>query len=134
MSPGELVSLRRESERTMTDRVQIIRPTNTADAGGMSTAYTVVATVACRVAPSQYQATERIIGGALQGTAQWRVTMPAETDVGKADLLAVGSALAGSGLTYDQVVAGGGRLMEVLGVAGPRTFELQRIVYCNELG
>lgn len=145
LSGGQLASLRRQSEKTMEDRVQILRPVNTADAGGMVTTYSVVTVthwsgsptgpvIPCRVAPSQYQATERIIGGALQGSAQIRVTMPALTDVRKPDLLSIGSSLTGSGLTYAQVVAGGGRLLEALGVADPRTIEISRIVYANELG
>lgn len=134
MSPGELASLRRESEKTMTDRLQILRPVNVADAGGMSTSYSVMATVACRVAPSAYQQQERVIGGALQGSAAWRVTVPALTDVRKPDLLSIGSSLSGTGLTDAQIRAGGGRLMQVEGVAGPRTVEINRIVYANELG
>lgn len=134
LNAAELAGLRRESEKLMPDSCQILRPVNVADAGGMSTTYMVVATVACRVAPAQYQATERIIGGAVQGAASWRVTLPAETDVEKPDRLSVGSSLSGSGLTESQIQAGGGRLLEVTGVAGPRTWEIQRIVYCNEVG
>lgn len=134
ISTGELASLRRESERLMPDSVQILRPVNTADAGGMVTTYTVVGTVACRVAPAAYQASERQIGGALVASASWRVTVPAETAVDQSDRLSVGSALAGSGLTEAQVVAGGGRLFEVIGTTGPRTLEIVRILFCNELG
>lgn len=118
----------------MEDSCQILRPVNVADAGGMVTTYTVVSTVVCRVAPAQYQAAERVIGGALQASASWRITLPAETDVDQPDRLSVGSALGGSGLTDAQVRAGGGRLFEVVGVAGPRTLEIVRIVYANEIG
>lgn len=134
MTSGELAMLRRESERTMADRVQILRPVNVADAGGLATSFTVVTSVKCRVAPSQYQASERQVGGALQGSASWKITVPALTDVDQPDRLSVGSTLSGSGLTEAQVRAGGGRLFEVIGVAGPRTLEITRIVYANEIG
>lgn len=133
ISAGELAFLRSECERSMEQTCQILRPSHVADAGGIATTYAVVSTIICRVAPSQHQATEREIGGALVGTAQWRVTVPAETDIENADIISVGSALSGSGLTMAQVVAGGGRVLEVVGVVGPRTSEWQRIIYTQEV-
>lgn len=135
ISAGELAGLRRAMESTMSDSVQILRPVDVADAGGMATTYTVVATVICRVAPEpRSRSGEQVIGGALVGAADWRVTVPAETDVRTSDMLSVGSALSGSGLTAFQVGAGGGRLFQITSVAGPRTLEMQRIIYANEIG
>lgn len=135
MSSGEFASLRRESERAMTDRCQVLRPSSTFDAGGEVTTYAVSSSkVPCSVAPSEtHQADEQLVGGALQGVALWELLLPAMTDVRGSDAIAMGEAFSGSGITDQQLRTAGARIFQVAQVLDPRTLEIERVVLAYEI-
>jgi hypothetical protein len=125
LSAAELADLRTVAASTMTDTCQVLRPASGGSdgAGGeLEPTWTPVATVPCAVAPHDVQASEGAVGAAaLVGSADWRVTLPADTDVRLTDRLA------------QTAPAGAARTFEIQAVRGPRTREIQRVVLCSLL-
>lgn len=117
VSTGRLERMRDVAERTMTDECAITRAVETRDnQGGVITDWDnpeIVATVACRVAPTDARAVEREVGGQIQPQSAWTVTVPAETDVRSTDRIE------SDGHTYHVVKA------------IHRTLEIERAVICE---
>lgn len=102
LSAADITSMRGTLLATMTDTAAIVRD------GG-----TVLAAVACRVAP--YGGFVRPVPGFIpMGEPRWAIKLPSGTDVRTLDLLTV------NGLVY-----------EVLDVEDPRTVELARLAVCH---
>lgn len=115
ISAAELASLRRESEKFLPDSCVIQRVTYTRETdGGQTEAWTDLATVACRVAPSGYQASEPVVADRPVQQATYIVTLPAETDV-----------------TARDRISWSGRTFQVVSVV-PRSWEIVRRVYVSE--
>lgn len=106
----------RDTQRlTMLDEATIQRPTEVSDGmGGIEHTWEAIGTVICRIAVNAGR-DAFVIAGQLRETAPWKVTFPALTDVRVTDRLIV------KGMT-----------LEVVGVAGPSTFETARIVICED--
>ena len=112
----EIDAMRTMLNASLPDTAQVQRKTLTSDgAGGFTEAWTTVATVACRVAPSGQSPQERAIAERLASTSIWTLTVPALTDVRPADRLVVG-----------------GRTFEVAAVLA-RSDEISRRVVCVEV-
>jgi SPP1 family predicted phage head-tail adaptor len=113
---GALTAMRRVQALTFDQTCTIVRSVEVSDgAGGTTNTPTVIATVACRVAPALLQRDEAIIAGQVQGQTPWRVTVPANTDVTEADEIHVGS-----------------RIFEVAAVYAPESRETARVCICSE--
>lgn len=107
--------LRGQSQRTMTDSVQIQREQTTRDSEGDTTVtWVTIATVPGKVGAAGVSPNERIQGGQLTGEMTWLIDLPAETDVTNKDRLVC------NGVTYG-----------VVGVQGPTTIEVQRRCICT---
>jgi len=76
----EIDAMRTMLNASLPDTAQVQRKTLTSDgAGGFTEAWTTVATVACRVAPSGQSPQERAIAERLASTSIWTLTVPALT-------------------------------------------------------
>lgn len=103
---------------TSPDVFTIVRTPLVADGMGGSTPGTPTTTTGnCRVAPlGQNTPQEREYAERFTGETLWTITLPAGTDVTNQDQITVGA------LTY-----------EVIGVLGPRSYEVRRRVICRKL-
>ena len=114
--PAQLVELRLREASTMVDTADIISFTRTSDnAGGSTYTESVQSDVPCRREPNLAGNTETPFGGQLQSGLQWRFSFPHGTTIG----------------TDDEIVYGTERFA-VMGVLGPRTYELTREVIATE--
>ncbi len=82
--------------------------------GGITESWTTVATVICKVASTGNTPTEQEIAGQLQGESLVTVTVPTGTDVQNDDRITIGTTV-----------------LEVVGVAPHRSFEVRRRVVCR---
>lgn len=109
--------LRGLNESMMPDSAAIQRLTETASGDGTSESWATVATVACRLSPNGSAATEALGAGlSVRSAANWRVALPAGTDVRSSDRLVINA-----------------RTFEVAGVLGGRSYATQTTAICTEL-
>lgn len=100
----------------MLDSASIRRPVVANDGiGGTSRTWSVVGTVKCRMAVNA-AGDSAVLAGQIVERAPWRVTFPALTDIRNTDRLVIN-----------------GKTLEVVGVAGPSTYETARVVVCTEV-
>lgn len=124
LSVSDLADLRRTVQLLMPESWTLQRPVVVSDnQGGQTTTYTTVASGSlatsngARLAPAGYQANERVIAERLGTTDLWRVTLPQGTD-------ARGN---------DQIVIGGTRTFQIVGIAGPHSYDAALPVTCVEV-
>jgi head-tail adaptor len=116
LSPAELASMRATLLASLPDTAQVQRTTRTSDGmGGTIDTWTTVATVACRVSPSNTTPTEQVVAARVHDRVLWTLTLPAGTNVRSDDRVLVGS-----------------RTFEVLGVLAPRSYALATRVVAVE--
>jgi head-tail adaptor len=116
LSPADLASMRATLLASLPDTAQVRRATRVSDGmGGTIDTWTTIATVACRVSPSNTTPTEPAIANQVQDRVLWTLTLPAGTNVRADDRVVVGS-----------------RTFEVLGVLAPRSYELATRVVAVE--
>lgn len=117
ITAAELVCLREGITASWPDTVHITRATRTSDnAGGFTTSWATVATVAGKVQPDLTQPAEPVAGDRQSSVQRWWVRLPHGTDVTTRDRLVVGT-----------------RTFEVVGVIGGHSLELFRMTRCIEL-
>ena len=116
LSSAQLTAMRAAQALTFDQSAAVTRRAVSQDAALRPVeAPSVVATVACRVAPARAADGERVEAGKVQGQTLWRVTVPALTDVRLNDKLVVGA-----------------RSFEVMAVWGPESRETARVCLCVE--
>lgn len=92
LTSADITSLRVVGEAFLPDSAVISRPARTTDsAGGYTTAYSDVATVAVRVQAAGQTPTENVQGERIQSRAIFKLVLPANTDIRPADRVTVGS-------------------------------------------
>lgn len=90
ITAADLACVRSTLEDTLTESATIRRLTDTADgAGGQSRTYADVATVPARIAPVTGR--EAITGARLTSINQYKITMPAGTDIQESDRVVIGA-------------------------------------------
>lgn len=110
-----LARIRAAATAALADECEVQRKTMTSDgAGGWKETWATVVTVACNVAPTGNQPTERAIADRLGSQVAYTVAMPAETAVTAADQIIID-----------------GRTFRIAGVIA-RTGELTRRCVCVE--
>lgn len=115
ISAADLASMRSAMDQSLPDSCDVVRATIASDgAGGETTGWASVATVACRVSPATGR--EGLIAAALASVGPWIVTVPAETDAGVTDR-----------------IAWRGRTFEISSVLAPSTWEIARRLNCTEV-
>lgn len=115
-SATELASLRRLDEATMDRVVDIITRVRVSDdAGGSIYTETTQSNVSCRRSPNLAGNVETSFGGQLESGLQWLFSFPI-----------------GTVITRDDEIVDGTQLFAVMGVLGPRTFEMTRQVVATE--
>lgn len=112
LSSAELTATRATQATTFDQTGVIKRKTGSDDGAGGSLpgTPTTVATVACRLGPSQTSDREEIVAAGIQSMTVWRITVPQGTDIRRTDYVEIGS-----------------RAFEVMAVYGPRTNETARV-------
>jgi SPP1 family predicted phage head-tail adaptor len=114
LTTAELTSMQAVQQQTMTETVVVSRRTLTSDSlGGRTDSWTTAATTVGRIAP--VSAGEAILAGQQRIVANWKITLPANTDVRNEDRLTIGS-----------------RVFEVVGIQGAETRETARVCLCQE--
>lgn len=120
LTTDEISSIRDSIEdETLQDLATISRPTSTADGqGGKTAAWSVIATdVPARIAPPPRAASSEMeIAGRLGAATPVIVNLPALTDVTLRDRVTIL-----------------GRVLEVVEMAAPRSWEFAREVICAEI-
>lgn len=118
LSSAELAGLRTTLDQSLPDTAQVLRLGTVSDGmgGNTGTWANYGSAVACRVSPAGNSPSERVLADRVQGRQLWVVTLPATTDIGTQDRLAVGT-----------------RTFEVMGTSAPRSYELQRRLFCVEV-
>ena len=112
----ELADLQAEQLAALPDTCTITRSQQVSDgAGGMTSASTVIATVACRYGPESRRAVVVVVAGRVVAVAHWTFTSPLGTDVRNGDLLTVGA-----------------RTWEIAGVLSPTSNQLAVRVRAQE--
>lgn len=111
LSAGEIDAMRSTVDDALPDQCVLNRLTRTPDgAGGWTDTWSAVATVACRVRPTnQNNASEPVTAERLQGRSPFTVTLPHDADVRDAD-------------TIQRV--GDTTALEVIGVGVPESWSL----------
>lgn len=118
LSAPQLADLRRRERATLVDSADIIGRTRTTDsAGGSTYVESVQSDVPCRRSPNLAGNVETPFGGQLQSGLQWLFVFPYDTTISNDDEIVYGS-----------------ERFAVLGVLGPRTYELARRVMAVEKG
>lgn len=113
----ELDALRTDLVAEFDKTVTIQRPTRTTDnAGGFTTTWATVTTVAGLLLVDDTQPGEPVVGDRQSATQRWTVRLPALTDVTAKDRLVIGT-----------------RTFEVAGVVGGHSHELVRTARCVEV-
>lgn len=113
LTAAELTAMQATQIQTMTDVIVIARRTLTSDSmGGYTEAWANVLTTVGRVAPMSQK--ETVTAGQQGITANWKITLPASTDVRGADRLTQGA-----------------RSFEVNGILGAETRETARVCLCQ---
>lgn len=116
LSTTQLAALRAEERATMVDVCDIISRTRDSDnAGGYTYTEVVLADVPCRRTPNLAGDVETPFGGQLKSGLQWVFAFPYGTNI----------------TTDDEIVMGDERF-SVMGVMGPRSYELTRRVLAME--
>lgn len=116
LSTAAIESMRATLDASLPDICTISRNTQVSDgAGGWTESWAVLATVACRIAPTGNQPQERVIAERLTTSQGYTVTLPAETPI----------------TTKDRIIKGG-RTFDVVGVM-ERTEEISRRVVVVEV-
>lgn len=116
LTADEITTMRMTLNASLPDSAQVQRRSLTSDgAGGYNEAWSTVATVACRVAPSGQSPQERVIAERLESMSIWTLTVPALTNVRPADRIILGT-----------------RTFEVV-AALARSTEISRRVVCTEV-
>lgn len=106
--------MRSVQQQTMTETVVISRRTLTTDSiGGYTDSWATASTTVGRIAP--VGANEATLAGQQRILANWKITLPASTDVRNEDRLTIGS-----------------RVFEVVGIMGAETRETARVTLCQE--
>ena len=114
LTAAELALLQATQNLTLIDACTVTRRTLSSDsAGGHSATWATAATTVCRVAPAREN--ERLLAGQQRIVAEWKVTLPASTDVRDADRIVVGA-----------------RSFEVIGIRVAETRETARVCLCQE--
>lgn len=115
VTAGELAAMQATQAATLAESCAIVRRTLASDgAGGQTVTETETATI-CRLATSTNLPADRLIAGSVVEQMLWRITLPAGTDVHKADAIRIGS-----------------RTFEVMGVYGPHTHTTALVCVCVE--
>jgi head-tail adaptor len=108
LSAADLAAMRATLTESLPDTAQVQRATRASDGmGGFTETWTTVATVPCRLAPSDITPVEQVVAERVTDRVLWTITLPAQTDVTAADRIVVGA-----------------RVFEVVGVLSPRSHEL----------
>lgn len=117
ISADELAEMRTNADGTLPDVCDILRVVSVSDGqgGGTMSWSPVHADVPCSVAPTQVHDWERPVASRVSSQSGWTITVPAGTDVKVTDRVQVGV-----------------RLFDVAKVSGPRSWEIDRQVYCSE--
>lgn len=116
ISAAELTRMRAVAQRSMPGTAVIQSGTLTSDGGGGYTdSFAAAGTVPCRVAP-MISMNESEIGERISADADWMITLPAGTSVS----------------SDDRLVTDGGTFT-VVGVRGPRSYEVTRRVEARQL-
>lgn len=106
----EWSSVRAEMADTMPETGTILRLTRTPDdMGGGADTWAASGTVSLRISPALFFPTEGQMADRIAGRVTWYLTFPALTDITSPDRLAAN-----------------GRLFEIIGVYGPKSFEVTR--------
>lgn len=114
LTAPELAAIQATQLLTLTDACTITRRALVSDgAGGQTETWPTTITTTCRVAP--VAASEAVLAGQQRIVANWKITLPANTDVRGEDRIVVGA-----------------RSFEVVAIMGPETRESARIVLCQE--
>lgn len=117
ISASELACLRDGITNTWPETVTISRATRTSDnAGGYTTTWATVATVAGMLVADNTQPQEPVVGDRQNAVQRWMVRLPALTDVNARDRIVIGA-----------------RTFEVDGVLGGGSYELTRTARCTEV-
>lgn len=118
ISAGELAEMRTELDASLPDSCAIQRPTDASDGAlGQTRTYGTVATLACRLAPRNFdRQDEQAIADRETAIRAQLITFSAGADVRE----------------RDRIVAGG-RTFEVQSIDGPRSWELSRRVQALEV-
>lgn len=118
LSDGEMAAMRATLIESFPDTCDVIRAALVRDdQGGATATYAPVESgVPCRVAPAGLTPDEREMAARLGGAVTWTLTVPVDTDISAADRVDVA-----------------GRVFEVAGVLGPRSWEVARRVTLVEV-
>ena len=115
VTSGELAAMQAVQQATLIEACAIVRRTLASDgAGGQTVTETATATI-CRLAASTNMPADRLVAGSVTEQTLWRITLPAGTDVRKADAITIGS-----------------RTFEVAGIYGPHTLTTALVCVCVE--
>ena len=113
LTSDELTAARAVQQQTMTETVVVSRRALTSDSlGGYTEGWTTAATTVGRIAP--VSASEALLAGQQRIVANWKITLPANTDVRDEDRLTIGA-----------------RVFEVVGILGAETRETARVCLCQ---
>lgn len=124
ISTVQLADLRRREQNTMDRLVSIISRVRVSDnAGGSTFTEVTQVNVPCRRSPNLAGNTETPFGGQLQSGLQWLFSFPVGTVISRDDEIVDGAI---------PDVEDSGERFAVMGVLGPRSFELARRVIAVE--
>jgi head-tail adaptor len=118
LSAGEIAGMRAQIGETLVDTA-VIQTRSFVDnqGGGGTLVWAVSGTVDCHVAPVIARGDqEQLVADRTTSTADWWVTVPAETPITSTSRLTVGS-----------------RTFEVVSLQAPRSWELHRRLQCAEV-
>jgi hypothetical protein len=128
----DITALQTIAQSFMTTPCAIARKTLVSDGmGGNTYTWAIVsaAGLLCRVSEQKQQGQEVVAESRIEARRQWLVRLPAGTDVAPPDRIV---AFANTGWTLDPVsgLPSSGNAYEVDTVAGPKTFEAERVAFC----
>ena len=115
VTAGELAAMQEVQQATLTETCAVVRRTLASDGAGGQTVSSASTATVCRLAASGNTPADRLVAGSVAEQVLWRITLPAGTDVRKADAVTIGS-----------------RTFEVMGVYGPQTRPSALVCVCVE--
>ncbi len=117
LTAADLTFLQTTSMLTQTTPCQILRKSSVSDGmGGLTDTWVTLASVTCRIAPVLSRNQEVVDELRIEILSRWFIALPAGQDIDVKDRIVAG------GITY-----------EVMSFDAPVTFELERIVTCEEV-